>query len=68
MLSLASTTSLQAQKLLSVSMPNQLNFAFDYNLACQLIMVIYPFGFYMLYSYMIAQRGKKLAEAKQKSE
>eukprot|EP00887_Chlorella_sp_A99_P006090 scaffold22.g6090.t1 len=47
-------------KLLSIEMPNALNFAFDYHLVCWLVVAAYLPGFPRLYSYMLSQRRKLL--------
>lgn len=52
---------IQRRKLWSYEMPNAINFAFDYHVACIVLMGVYAPGFYMLYTYMIGQRGKKLS-------
>jgi very-long-chain (3R)-3-hydroxyacyl-CoA dehydratase len=44
----------------SISMPNAWNFAFDYVTFLNGLLVVYPFLFYSLYSYMFTQRKKKL--------
>ncbi len=44
----------------SFSMPNAFNFAFDYVTFLNGLLIVYPFLFYSLYSYMFTQRKKKL--------
>ncbi|KAK9806866.1 hypothetical protein WJX72_005499 [[Myrmecia] bisecta] len=44
----------------SVAMPNALNFAFDYHLFLEGLLLVYPFLWYQLYSFLLTQRKRKL--------
>ena len=46
-----------------VSMPNRMNFAFDYSWFLYLVLALYPFLFAQMYFYMFAQRRRKLKKA-----
>jgi very-long-chain (3R)-3-hydroxyacyl-CoA dehydratase len=49
----------------TVQMPNKLNFAFDYYNAIWFILLgLYPYGSYVMYTYMLSQRRKILGKAK----
>lgn len=48
----------------TVELPNKLNFTFSwYNCVWFILLGIYPYGSYVMYSYMLAQRRKVLAKA-----
>ena len=51
---------IKASGLFSYSMPNALNFGFEYHAICLGIMLSYLPGLPMLYSYMLQQRRKQL--------
>lgn len=53
---------IQTHQILSVSMPNAVNFGFDYSIACIVIVIGYLPGFPQLYMYMIKQRRKILGD------
>lgn len=44
----------------SVTLPNKFNFSFDFVTSCYFILLLYPPGFYFLYSHMLRQRKKVL--------
>ena len=46
--------------LLKYSMPNRLNFAFDYTYFLYFILATYIPGSYIMYNYMLVQRKKQL--------
>lgn len=46
--------------LLKYSMPNRLNFAFDYTCFLYFILATYVPGSYIMYNYMLVQRKKQL--------
>lgn len=48
----------------SVSMPNKWNFGFDYVLFMKVVMALYPFLWWQLYSSLLRQRVKKLGNGK----
>jgi len=48
------------KRMYSISMPNAMNFAFDYATFLNGLLIVYPFLFYSLYAYMFAQRKNKL--------
>jgi len=54
--------------LFSLSLPNILNFGFDYHTVCVLVMLSYLPGLPMLYGYMLGQRGKQLGSKAAKSK
>ncbi|CAJ1005604.1 putative Protein tyrosine phosphatase-like protein, PTPLA [Leishmania naiffi] len=48
----------------TVEMPNKLNFTFSwYNCVWFILLGVYPYGSYVMYSYMLAQRRKMFAKA-----
>lgn len=48
----------------TVELPNRINFTFSwYNCVWFILLGIYPYGSYVMYSYMLAQRRKTLAKA-----
>ncbi|CAG9568206.1 putative protein tyrosine phosphatase [Leishmania major strain Friedlin] len=48
----------------TVELPNKLNFTFSwYNAVWFILLGIYPYGSYVMYSYMLAQRRKTFAKA-----
>eukprot|EP00164_Ancoracysta_twista_P002421 GFYU01003205.1.p1 GENE.GFYU01003205.1~~GFYU01003205.1.p1 ORF type:complete len:217 (+),score=65.11 GFYU01003205.1:62-712(+) len=55
---------IKERQILTVTLPNWFNYSFDYYLYCGVLLVIYPFGLWMLYSYMLAQRKKVLGKVK----
>ncbi|KAL4859657.1 Very-long-chain (3R)-3-hydroxyacyl-CoA dehydratase 2 [Chlorella vulgaris] len=44
----------------TISMPNAGNFAFDYSLFLKVLLCLYPFLWFRLYSFLFSQRRKKL--------
>ena len=50
--------------LFTLRMPNRLNFSFDFTFVAGLYPLMYPPVFYILFSHMLTQRQKKLAQAK----
>ena len=48
----------------SLSLPNQLNFSFDYPVFCRVLLAVYLFPWWMLYSSLIRMRGKKIGKGK----
>ncbi|CAL54136.1 Protein-tyrosine phosphatase-like, PTPLA [Ostreococcus tauri] len=54
-------------KMYAIEMPNAYNFAFDYPTFLNALLVLYPFLFHGLYSYMFAQRRKKLGGKEKQS-
>lgn len=54
------------KKMYTIKMPNSFNFAFDYVFFLNGLLIVYPFLFYSLYSYMFVQRKKKLGGEKVK--
>jgi very-long-chain (3R)-3-hydroxyacyl-CoA dehydratase len=52
---------MRANQMYSITLPNALNFGFDYTTFVTMLLVAYPFLFYSLYAYMFIQRKKKLA-------
>uniref|UniRef100_A0A1D1ZYW9 Very-long-chain (3R)-3-hydroxyacyl-CoA dehydratase n=1 Tax=Auxenochlorella protothecoides TaxID=3075 RepID=A0A1D1ZYW9_AUXPR len=55
---------IRKQRLLSLSLPNRLNVAFDYYVVCWIIVLAYVPAFPQLYGYMLAQRRKLLGGAR----
>ncbi|GAB4816673.1 hypothetical protein N2152v2_003719 [Parachlorella kessleri] len=51
---------IKRRRLLSMDLPNPLNFGFDYYIVCWLVVLAYLPGFPQLYTYMLAQRRKLL--------
>lgn len=58
---------IKANRPLSISMPNALNWSFDYYTLCWIIICSYLPGLPMLYLYMLQQRQKLLGNPKAKS-
>ncbi|KAG5507726.1 hypothetical protein JIQ42_08014 [Leishmania sp. Namibia] len=55
---------IQEHKPWTVELPNKLNFTFSwYNSVWCILLGIYPYGSYVMYSYMLAQRRKIFAKA-----
>ncbi|KAI8469875.1 MAG: tyrosine phosphatase-like protein [Monoraphidium minutum] len=52
---------IRARRLFSVAMPNALNFAFDYEVFMTVVLLLYPYLWWGLYSTLLRQRRKKLA-------
>jgi len=48
----------------SIHMPNQANFAFDYAMFLKVLLLVYPFVWWQLFSSLLRTRAKKLAKAK----
>ncbi|DBA71042.1 hypothetical protein WJX79_002593 [Trebouxia sp. C0005] len=55
---------LKSQKLNSISLPNVLNFGFDYHMFIQGLLFVYPFLWLFLYQTLLHQRKKKLLSGK----
>ncbi|KAG5511392.1 hypothetical protein JKF63_07355 [Porcisia hertigi] len=54
---------IQRHKPWTVELPNKLNFTFSwYNTVWCILLGVYPYGSYVMYSYMLAQRRKVLAK------
>ncbi|KAG1660348.1 hypothetical protein FOA52_014401 [Chlamydomonas sp. UWO 241] len=53
-----------ATRMWSVDMPNAFNDAFDYYIACVVVVALYLPGLPYLYAYMLTQRGKMLSPTK----
>jgi len=51
----------------NLRMPNQFNFAFDYHNFVICLLLLYPFLWWSLYSYMWRQRKKKVGQKKKQS-
>lgn len=56
------------EKLLTIEMPNKLNFSFIYPLVIQFVVFFYPLGLFHLYTYMLKARKKALAPPSKKTE
>ena len=55
---------IKAREVYTLRMPNSINFAFDfYNAVWFGLLCVYPFGSYVMYTYMLGQRKKVLAGA-----
>ncbi|KAG1671188.1 hypothetical protein FOA52_010124 [Chlamydomonas sp. UWO 241] len=51
----------------SITMPNRVNWAFDYTAFLRVLLLLYPFMWWQLFSSLLTTRKKKLG-AKSKSE
>ncbi|KAL4437140.1 hypothetical protein ABPG75_004279 [Micractinium tetrahymenae] len=54
---------IKERRLRGIEMPNALNLGFDYFLFLKGLMVLYPFLWFRLYSFLLHQRRKKLGSA-----
>eukprot|EP00887_Chlorella_sp_A99_P005245 scaffold1.g5245.t1 len=54
---------IKARRLHTVSLPNALNIGFDYHLFLVVLLALYPFLWFRLYSFLFGQRRKKLGPA-----
>lgn len=58
----------QKHKIYTVALPNTMNFSFDfYNAIWFILLALYPFGSYVMYTYMLSQRRKVLGGDKKKT-
>ena len=60
--------SIRKERPLSFSMPNRINFAFDYYVFCWLAIACYVPGLPELYFHMLRQRKKILGQPSQKAK
>eukprot|EP00760_Papus_ankaliazontas_P028200 PhM_4_TR357/c0_g1_i1/m.63546/K10703/PHS1, PAS2; very-long-chain (3R)-3-hydroxyacyl-CoA dehydratase len=58
----------KATETYTVRMPNKWNFGFDYHTFIWVLFAIYPFGGYVMYTYMLSQRKKVLSAEKTKKK
>jgi len=64
----ASIPQMEESGLLDIKLPNPANFGLSFAYLGYFCLVIYPFGLYYLYTYMLSQRKKVLAAEKKKDE
>lgn len=60
---------IQAKQVLSIALPNKYNFAFNfYYFTWFALLGLYPYGSYVMYSYMLSQRRKILGGGKKEKQ